>query len=175
MEWNEERIATLTRLWREGYSASQVAGQLGEVSRSAVIGKVHRLGLAGRDAPSRPQSLGGQPPSNRNRATPGGVRRVRPSQLHPTEATAPRGVFEATPTATLVTLTDHGCRWPIGDPGMAGFGFCGRLKASGGVYCAGHAPMSVRRRAPPIRPAEIERLVSRYVEGGAFARWADRA
>ena len=52
MEWNDERIAALTRLWREGYSATQVAQQLGGVSRSAVIGKVHRLGIAGREAPS---------------------------------------------------------------------------------------------------------------------------
>jgi GcrA cell cycle regulator len=170
MEWNEDRVATLTRLWREGYSASQVARQLGEVSRSAVIGKVHRLGLAGRDAPSRPQSVGGRPPRNQNRATPGGVRRVRPFQPRPVEAAAPRVTFDPQPTATLVTLSDHGCRWPIGDPGTVGFGFCGRLKASSGVYCAGHAPMSVRRRAAAIRPAEIERMVSRYVDGGRAAR-----
>src|SRR5579863_3287006 len=81
MDWNEDRIATLSKLWREGYSASQVARQLGDVSRSAVIGKVHRLGLAGRDAPSRPHSPGGRP-STRIRATAGGVRRA---------ATPPRG------------------------------------------------------------------------------------
>ena len=64
MEWNDERIAALTRLWKEGYSAAQVARELGGVSRSAVIGKIHRLGIAGRDAPSGLRGLwprGGDP------------------------------------------------------------------------------------------------------------------
>jgi GcrA cell cycle regulator len=51
MDWNEERTATLRKLWLEGMSASQVARQLGGVSRSAVIGKVHRLGITVRDIP----------------------------------------------------------------------------------------------------------------------------
>src|ERR1700723_1431742 len=72
MEWNELRIEELAKMWRAGFSASQVARQLGGVSRSAVIGKVHRLGIAGRDAPARP--MGGRP-STRVRATAGGTRR----------------------------------------------------------------------------------------------------
>jgi GcrA cell cycle regulator len=172
MDWNEERINTLSKLWREGYSASQVARQLGGVSRSAVIGKVHRLGLAGRDAPSRPHSPGGRP-SNRTRATAGGVRRLAAPKAPRQEApAAPRVAFDAPPTATIITLSEHGCRWPIGEPDEPGFGFCGRLKAHG-AYCAGHAPMSVRRREAPLKRKEIDRLVSRYVEDGGYARTAD--
>src|SRR5579864_5819906 len=74
MDWSEERIEALTKMWREGLSASQVARQLGGVSRSAVIGKVHRLGIAGRDAPARPHNVGGRP-STRVRASAGGIRR----------------------------------------------------------------------------------------------------
>ena len=48
MGWNEERVALLRKLWTEGLSASQIAKQLGGVTRNAVIGKVHRLGLSGR-------------------------------------------------------------------------------------------------------------------------------
>ena len=48
MSWTDERVDTLKRLWGEGLSASQIATQLGGVSRNAVIGKVHRLGLEGR-------------------------------------------------------------------------------------------------------------------------------
>src|ERR1700742_3151032 len=54
MGWTEERVATLKKLWLEGLSASQIAKQLGGVTRNAVIGKVHRLGLSGRAAPSPP-------------------------------------------------------------------------------------------------------------------------
>ena len=52
--WTDERVDLLRRLWDEGLSASQIAAQLGGVTRNAVIGKVHRLGLSGRAAPSQP-------------------------------------------------------------------------------------------------------------------------
>src|SRR5205823_14144104 len=53
MTWTDERVETLKRLWAEGLSASQIAAALGGVTRNAVIGKVHRLGLSGRaNAPS---------------------------------------------------------------------------------------------------------------------------
>jgi len=48
MAWTEDRVEVLTKLWAEGLSASQIAKQLGGVTRNAVIGKVHRLGLSGR-------------------------------------------------------------------------------------------------------------------------------
>ena len=54
MAWTEERVSELKKLWAEGHSASQIAKQLGGVTRNAVIGKVHRLGLSGRATPSRP-------------------------------------------------------------------------------------------------------------------------
>ena len=54
MSWTDERVNVLKKLWAEGHSASQIAKQLGGVTRNAVIGKVHRLGLSGRATPSRP-------------------------------------------------------------------------------------------------------------------------
>lgn len=53
MEWTEERIETLRRLWAQGQTASQIATLLGGVTRNAVIGKAHRLGLSGRAAAVR--------------------------------------------------------------------------------------------------------------------------
>ena len=53
--WTEDRVGALKKLWLEGQSASQIAKTLGGgVTRNAVIGKVHRLGLSGRAAPSQP-------------------------------------------------------------------------------------------------------------------------
>src|ERR1043166_1208640 len=46
--WTDDRVELLKRLWAEGLSASQIAGELGGITRNAVIGKVHRLGLSGR-------------------------------------------------------------------------------------------------------------------------------
>ena len=51
MSWTDERIATLQKLWEGGSTASQIAEQLGGVSRNAVIGKAHRLGLKSRPSP----------------------------------------------------------------------------------------------------------------------------
>ena len=165
MEWNEERIEALTKMWREGLSASQVARQLGGVSRSAVIGKVHRLGIAGRDAPTRP--MGGRP-ATRVRATAGGVRRAQtPRAPREQIANPPRAAFEVGPTASIHTHTAHACRWPIGEPDQAGFGFCGRLRSGHPSYCAGHAPMATRRRDTPMKPKEIDRIVSRFAEAPA--------
>ena len=52
MSWTDERVARLAKLWAEGLSASQIAADLGGVTRNAVIGKVHRLGLSGRAKPA---------------------------------------------------------------------------------------------------------------------------
>ena len=54
MGWTDERVENLKKLWQDGLSASQIAKQLGGVTRNAVIGKVHRLGLSGRATPSKP-------------------------------------------------------------------------------------------------------------------------
>ena len=48
MSWTDERVETLKKMWNEGQSASQIAKELGGVTRNAVIGKVHRLGLSNR-------------------------------------------------------------------------------------------------------------------------------
>ena len=53
MSWTDERVETLKKMWTEGQSASQIAKELGGVTRNAVIGKVHRLGLSNRAAPAK--------------------------------------------------------------------------------------------------------------------------
>ena len=55
--WSDERVELLKRLWGDGLSASQIAGQLGGITRNAVIGKVHRLGLAGRAKAAAPRPI----------------------------------------------------------------------------------------------------------------------
>ncbi len=51
MSWTDERVELLKKMWNEGHSASQIAKELGGVTRNAVIGKVHRLGLSNRNGP----------------------------------------------------------------------------------------------------------------------------
>ena len=54
MSWTEERIERLKSMWHEGATASEIADKLGGVSRNAVIGKAHRLGLEARPSPVKP-------------------------------------------------------------------------------------------------------------------------
>src|SRR6476619_6892462 len=54
MSWTDERIERLKKMWHEGATASQIADELGGVSRNAVIGKAHRLGLEQRPSPVKP-------------------------------------------------------------------------------------------------------------------------
>ena len=54
MSWTEERIDTLKKMWDSGMTATQIAEELGGVSRNAVIGKAHRLGLQSRPSPVKP-------------------------------------------------------------------------------------------------------------------------
>src|ERR1700750_2177262 len=67
MSWTDERIERLKKMWAQGATASQIADELGGVSRNAVIGKAHRLGLEQRPSPVKPgeekESKRGAPPS----------------------------------------------------------------------------------------------------------------
>ena len=56
MSWTDERVELLKKLWTDGLSASQIAAELGGVTRNAVIGKVHRLGLSGRTKTTLPSA-----------------------------------------------------------------------------------------------------------------------
>ncbi|MGX9854689.1 GcrA family cell cycle regulator [Limimaricola variabilis] len=61
MSWTDERVETLKKMWNEGQSASQIAKELGGVTRNAVIGKVHRLGLSNRTGVAPQPSPAPQP------------------------------------------------------------------------------------------------------------------
>jgi GcrA cell cycle regulator len=61
MEWTEQRIETLRKLWGQGQTASQIAAILGGITRNAVIGKAHRLGLTGRPSPIKREAGSAQP------------------------------------------------------------------------------------------------------------------
>jgi GcrA cell cycle regulator len=172
MNWTDERVEILKKLWAEGLSASQIAAQLGGVSRNAVIGKVHRLKLSSRGrataAPARQKKVAtGATPS----AKPAVVRSTTVTRTVATVgATALQAQFEAEPVAThvyrpvedvvvpisrnlqLVELNERTCKWPNGDPLSEDFHFCGNDAAESGPYCKYHAkvafqPASERRRS----------------------------
>src|SRR5438128_4347801 len=117
MGWTDERVELLKKLWQDGLSASQIAKQLGGVTRNAVIGKVHRLGLSGRATPSKPArpTFKAPRPARPVTSAPSAPRRLAEPALH-AHAPAVRYVDETPGTATVLTLGAHMCKWPIGDP-----------------------------------------------------------
>ena len=171
MNWTEERVELLRKLWSEGLSASQIATQLGGVSRNAVIGKVHRLKLSSRGraaaAPTRTKK------ASQGASATKSVVRAASAPRHVTAsigATALQAQFDAEPVARqylrpvedvvvpisrrlqLVQLTERTCKWPNGDPLAEDFHFCGNDAGESGPYCTYHSriafqPAAERRRA----------------------------
>jgi len=161
--WNDERVEVLKKLWSEGLSASQIAARLGGVTRNAVIGKVHRLGLSGRATTSRMKSHrprarmanAKRPMKPRTAFGNPAVRALYHPEAEPYVSPVEELVIPLAERKTIQTLTECTCRWPIGDPQMADFHFCGKNKVPGLPYCEFHA----RRAFQPPQPRRREREI----------------
>jgi GcrA cell cycle regulator len=144
----------LKKLWADGLSASQIAAELGGITRNAVIGKVHRLGLSG-----RAKSPSSSAPRPRKPRAPG-MLRVSRGAIRGNTALAYDYAVEPEPELieipmeqrkTLLQLNEATCHWPVGDPGSPDFFFCGGEANEGSPYCNYHSrvayqPASERRR-----------------------------
>lgn len=179
MSWTDERVETLKRLAADGQSASYIAAAIGGgITRNAVIGKAHRLDVQiGRAKASTPAQRLAQRANARRVVRIARERRVRLGQIKATienvghsralqQAAHARAVAvadAAPPQALMVQLLDlepHHCRWPIGEPGKPGFGFCGCEKATVGSYCQHHQQLSRREPLSAAHPnAVIERVI----------------
>ena len=166
MGWTDERVEMLKKLWLDGLSASQIAKQLGGVTRNAVIGKVHRLGLSGRAAPSQPARPAFKAPRAPRPVAPAPApRRIESGHAQVPVAPTPIYYVEEPGSATVLTLGAHMCKWPIGDPATDNFTFCGRRTGQDGPYCIEHArvayqPQQQRKRSGAT---ELARSLRRYI------------
>jgi GcrA cell cycle regulator len=155
MGWTDERVELLKKLWADGLSASQIAAELGGITRNAVIGKVHRLGLSG-----RAKSPSSSAPRPRKARSSGHMMRVPRASMRGNTALAYEYEAEPEPELieipieqrkTLLQLTEKTCHWPVGDPGSTDFFFCGGDTVNDMPYCSFHSrvayqPMTDRRR-----------------------------
>jgi len=170
MAWTDDRVEILKKLWAEGLSASQIAGQLGGVTRNAVIGKVHRLGLSGRTTTSRtkaarPHRRASSTPSRRssgpamrthgNTALKTYYAPEAEEELQTVPVPVEELVIPISERATILTLKENTCRWPIGDPGDEEFHFCGRHSEQAVPYCTHHSNIAyqpAQSRRKTVRP-----------------------
>lgn len=141
MSWTPEREATAIKLWNAGFSAKQVAEELGgfegvaDGGRGAVLAKIDRL----RENPGKVAARSKVNNSNL---------RGRSNGITPKMPSLPKDlkVYEEAPPLpevrrlSLIELTSDTCRWPHGDPGKPDtFFFCGTTTKEGSPYCPYHS------------------------------------
>jgi len=170
MSWTEERIAVLTKMWEGGATASQIADELGGVSRNAVIGKAHRLGLKARPSPvkanepkpeAKPKPVEARQPAPKApapaRAAPKAPAAPPPSQPEPPAASA-------TPSQPLPNPT-HGL------PKIVSVGPGGFLRQGPGDQQAPIPPAPPRRLVPAKPSPEIADKTSLLDLNDRVCRW----
>ena len=142
MEWTDETIARLRDLWAEGLSTAEIGRRMG-ISKNAVVGKAHRVGLEPRPSPIRRE--GSAVPLR-----PSPARRMTGPTLPPLTAEAPVAPPPPAPRPAIAavraepprpvppvrpvpvrTVRTHTCCWPLGDPGTRSFRFCDAEASSG--------------------------------------------
>ena len=150
MSWTDERIATLKKMWEGGSTASQIAEELGGVSRNAVIGKAHRLGLKSRPSPVKAAEKKKAAPKPKPAAPKPAPKKAAPRAAAPAPAPAPA---PAQPTAKPAMKPDAAIpSQPLPDkrpdlPKIVSVGPGGFLRQGPGD------------QQPPIPPAPPRRLV----------------
>lgn len=142
MAWTEDRVALLKKLWEGGKSGSHIARIMGNVTRNAVIGKAHRLGLTQTRDPKDPRR---QKAQHRRRPAPKPKRKpVVPLKM--AEDVKPLAADDL----SVMTVKIGQCRWPVDRPNTVGLQFCGQpidgpnkdgAKTS---YCADHRALGTQ-------------------------------
>jgi GcrA cell cycle regulator len=158
--WPDERTDQLKKLWADGCSAGQIAAELGEVTRNAVIGKVHRLGL-----PEHPNAVARRisGAARRRERLPGHLRFMARKIARQLEQIIP--LPDPTPTEvlydkglTFFDLEPHHCRYVVSGEYPQDFQFCGNRKQAGCSYCPGHRRMTHRTAPTRSRSHEVARF-----------------
>ncbi|MDB5447224.1 MAG: GcrA cell cycle regulator [Phenylobacterium sp.] len=174
MPWTDAQIALLTQLWTQGVSASGIAAELGDVSRSAVLGKLHRLKLLkSRQAASAPRRYEGEPAvggpvpvrTGSSAAGPGPSSTVPPQPPRsPWKTSVFRPLAGTAPRPWLCREAGE-CAFPVDGDGEAVVACCAPAGFRS-AYCPAHHAIVFRPAAPMAAPAEPPQAAARP------GRWA---
>ena len=163
MSWTDERIERLTKMWEGGSTASQIAEELGGVSRNAVIGKAHRLGLKTRPSPVKPNEKTEPAP----RAAKPAAAAPRAAQPAPPRPSAPAAQAPAaTPSIPLNPTQSSKPQQRIVSVGPGGF-----LRQGPGDQQAPIPPAPPRRLVPAKPSPEIADKTSLLELNDRICRW----
>jgi len=146
--WTPQRIDRLLALAAVGLSSSVIAGELGHVTRNAVVGKLNRLRrrerqrLAGHSEVREVRKPRTYKPRTYKPRRSAPVK-PKPESVAPPDAPPERGEPHGPFMVRLVDVRFHHCRWPIGDPRSKDFRFCGfEREDTSTSYCAHHHRVS---------------------------------
>jgi GcrA cell cycle regulator len=147
-EWDDDQVELLKRLWAAGETAQAISAKLGDISRSAVLGKIFRLRLDPVKTGKTPNTPAAAPDTKASTARRRGGIAPEHSQNAKTERKG----------RTLFELTNDCCRWPYRRPGTEKYFFCSAAGAdleAGVPYCPRH--MKRAYLVPPPRVVEMRR------------------
>jgi GcrA cell cycle regulator len=147
MSWTEERIERLKKMWHDGATASQIAEELGGVSRNAVIGKAHRLGLEQRPSPVKP----GEEKETKKAAPAPAVAAPKPTP----RAEAPKPESAAPSTASAAPQRTPAQRLSSADMQYRSIGPGGFIRQGPGEQQAPIPPAPPRRLVPAKPSPEV--------------------
>lgn len=149
VNWTPLEKEIVKRLAHDGLSAKQISRYISEhgrtASRNAVLGLLSRMEITSkgrRGAPNRAATW------RREVIACEKSRRIGVTKAAPVVEAPVKVTCEEVTLVPLLQLERHHCRWPIGDVGEPGFGFCGRTKADGSSYCKDHAVRAATKRQP---------------------------
>ena len=163
MSWTDERIEKLTKMWEGGATASQIADELGGVSRNAVIGKAHRLGLKARPSPVKPNEKDSAPAAPAAKpAKAEAAPRAAPAPRPAPAPAAPRPAPVAAPAATATGTPQ---------PRIVSVGPGGFLRQGPGDQQAPIPPAPPRRLVPAKPSPEIADKTSLLDLNDRICRW----
>ena len=162
MSWTEERIERLKAMWTEGATASQIADELGGVSRNAVIGKAHRLGLEARPSPVKPGEEKERPAPAATAAP-----AAKPT---PAERPAPRPAAAA-PASPAPQPAARSPQRPQGDLQYRSIGPGGFIRQGPGEQQAPSPPAPPRRLVPAKPSPEVADKTSLLDLNDRICKW----
>lgn len=173
MSWTDERIATLKKMWEGGSTASQIADELGGVSRNAVIGKAHRLGLKSRPSPVKANEKKKAAPAKPKPAPKPAAKKAAPKPAAPKPA-APAA--PAQPTKPPASRQDASPSQPMPNknsdlPKIVSVGPGGFLRQGPGDQQAPIPPAPPRRLVPAKPSPEIADKTSLLDLSDKVCRW----
>lgn len=171
MSWTEERIATLTKMWEGGATASQIADELGGVSRNAVIGKAHRLGLKARPSPVKAKEQKKAAPKKKPAAKPPAKKAVVEK-----EAPKPAAKPQSRPAAPVAPAAASNQSQPLPNkqddlPKIVSYGPGGFLRQGPGDQQAPIPPAPPRRLVPAKPSPDIADKTSLLDLSDRVCRW----